>query len=106
MRGMTSRQLTRVTTLVALGQMMVGSVVSTTQLAVRETGVAALPQASVRVHVRLWERLQPVTVMALSVEVGLTLPQLSVAVAVPRAASIAAAVGLQFNVALPLALIT
>src|SRR5262245_14683596 len=77
------------------GQMMVGPVVSTIHSTVRETGVAALPQPSVTVQVRVLERLQPVEVSELSEGVGMTASQVSVAVAVRNAASISAAVGLR-----------
>jgi hypothetical protein len=89
--------------------MITGGVVSTVQVTVRETGVAALPQASVAFQVRICERLQP-SVTTLPVEaVGVTVPQSSAAVAVPRAPSICAAVGLQPNIpllGLPVAEIT
>ena len=78
-------------------KVMTGAAVSTVQVAVRETAVAALVHASVAFQVRVCERVQPVDVTALSEAVGVTLPQSSVAVAVPRAASICAAVGLQPN---------
>ena len=84
-----------------------GAVMSTVQVTVRATGVAALAQASVRVHVRVWERPQPALVTVPSAGVGVTLPQASVAVAVPSAASICAAVGLQPSVSMvPVAVIT
>src|ERR1043166_2734723 len=77
------------------GQLMFGAVVSAVQVAVRETVVAALPQASVPFHVRVCERAQPVLLTVLSVKFGAPTLQLSVALALPRAASISAAVGLQ-----------
>ena len=54
----------------------------------RLTGIAALPQASVTFQVLVCERLQPFELTVLSEAVGVTSPQLSVAVAVPKAASI------------------
>lgn len=79
------------------GTVTIGGVVSAVHVAVRET-VAELRQESVAVQVRVWERLQPVDT-GLAVETfNVTGPQLSVAIAVPRAASICAAVGLQPNI--------
>ena len=86
-----------------------GASVSSVQVAVRLTGVAALPHASVTFQVLVCERLQPFTITAPSVAVGVTGPQLSVAVAVPNAASIIAAVGLQPSIpsaGVPVAVIT
>jgi hypothetical protein len=84
-----------------------GAVVSTVQLTVRDTAVAGLPHASVAFQVRVCERLHPVLVTTLSDGVGVTELHVSVAVAVPRAASIAAAAGLQPRVrVVPLAVIT
>src|SRR5206468_3021616 len=74
---------------------IVGPCVSTVQVAVRDTGVAGLPHASSTVQVRVWERVQPDSVTLPSDAFGVTSPQLSVAAAVPSAASICAAVGLQ-----------
>src|SRR5207244_542831 len=71
-----------------------GGVVSTVQVTVRETAAAGLPHASLTFHVRVCDRLQPVLVTTLSEAVGVPTAQLSVAVAVPRAALIAAASGL------------
>jgi len=59
--------------------------------------VAVLPQPSVAVHVLVCERKHPLLCTAPSVEVSVGVPQASVAVAVPSAASIAADVGLQPN---------
>src|SRR5512140_2556457 len=73
---------------------MTGGVTSKVQVAVRVTGVALLPQASTAFQVLVWLRKQPLTTTVASVKVGVTDPQASVAVAVPRAASIIAAVGL------------
>src|ERR1041384_1068096 len=63
-----------------------------------------LLQASVAVQVRTCVRVQPFLATAPSVGVGVTGPQLSVAVAVPRAPSICAAVGLQVPIVPPLAM--
>ena len=71
-----------------------GAVRSNVHVAVRNA-VEVLPQPSVAVHVLVCERWQPVLVTTPSVEVGVTGPQLSVAVAVPKAASIVAEEGLQ-----------
>jgi len=80
---------------------------------VRDTGVAAFPAASVTFHVRVCEVEQLFAVTLPSTAVGVstvpTGPQGSVAVAVPRAASICAAVGLSPNTpfsGLPVATIT
>src|SRR5205085_4083271 len=67
---------------------MTGGSVSAVQVTVRETGSAALPQASVAVQVRVCERMQPFMVMVLSEALGVTEPQPSLAEAVPSAASI------------------
>src|SRR5262245_11941431 len=84
-----------------------GAVESTLHVTVRDTGVAALPHASMAVHVLVCDRAQPFTVNTLSVDVGVTVPQPSDAVAVPSAALIAAAVGLQPRVKVdPVAVIT
>src|SRR5437016_4608911 len=72
-----------------------GAVRSTVQVTVRETAAAGLPHASLTFHVRVCDRLQPVLVTTLSDAVGVPTLQLSVALAVPRAALIAAASGLQ-----------
>src|SRR6266446_6518030 len=81
---------------------------SSVQVAVRVTSVAALPQASDTFHLRVCERPQVLVFTTESVvAVGVPTPQLSVAVAVPRAASISVAVGLQPRArAVPLAEIT
>src|ERR1043166_2616100 len=76
---------------------MTGGVKSEVQLMVR-VAVAVLLHASVAVHVRVCVRVQPLLVMDPVTPLlgfGVTAPQLSVATAVPRAASICAAVGLQ-----------
>lgn len=73
---------------------IVGGVVSSVQVAVRQV-VDELPQPSVAVHVLFCERKQPLLPTELVVEVTVGLPQASVAVALPNAASIAAGVGLQ-----------
>src|SRR5438093_884748 len=80
---------------------------STVQVTVRETASAGLPQASLTFHVRVCERLQPLLVITLSAAVGVPTAQLSVAVALPSAASISAAVGLQPRLSVvPVAVIT
>ena len=72
--------------------MITGGVVLNDQLTVLDV-VAVLPHASVAVHVRVCDCTQePLT--ALVVTVRLTAPQASLAVALPRAASIAADDGL------------
>src|SRR5436190_1407072 len=85
-----------------------GGVVSSVQVTVRVTSVAALPHASETFHLRVWERPQVLVLTTASVvAVGVPTPQLSVAVAVPRATSIWVAVGLQPRAkALPFAEIT
>jgi hypothetical protein len=63
--------------------------VSTVQVTVRETGVAGLLQASVTFHVRVCDRPQVLVFTTLLVTaLGVPTLQLSVAVAVPNAASI------------------
>ena len=87
--------------------MITGGSVSSVQVTVRLAAVAAFPQASLTFHVRVWLRWQPVLVTALVTAPGVTGPQLSVALAVPSAASITAALGLQPSVkVVPLAVIT
>src|SRR2546428_554748 len=87
--------------------LITGAVVSSVQVTVRATGVAALPQASLTVQVRVWERWQPLLLIGPSEALGAPTPQLSVAVARPRARSRSAALGLQLKVrVLPEALIT
>src|SRR5438093_1385863 len=84
-----------------------GAVVSTVQVTVRETASAGLPHASLTFHVRVCERLQPLLVTTLSAAVGVPTAQLSVALAVPSAASISAALGLQPRLSVvPVAVIT
>jgi len=72
-----------------------GAVVSTVQVTVRDTAIAGLPHESLTFQVRVCERLQPLMLTTLSAAVGVPTAQLSAAVALPRAASICAAVGLQ-----------
>ena len=60
--------------------------------------VAVLPQASLAVHVLVWEREQLLLVILPSVEVIVVLPQASVALAVPKALLISAADGSQPSV--------
>ena len=76
-----------------------GGCVSTVHVTVL-AAVEVFPQASVAVHVLVCVRLQPLVVTAPSENPILGVPHASVAVAVPRAASICAAVGLHpgFNV--------
>src|SRR5207247_564515 len=72
-----------------------GPVVSTVQVTVREA-VVLLPQVLVALKVRVCELVQPLLVTAPSAGVTVALPlQVSVAVALPRAASIWAAGGLR-----------
>ena len=59
--------------------------------------VDVLPQASVAVNVLVCVRVQPVVPTEPVVKVTLTIPQLSVAVALPNAASMEAGNGLQPN---------
>jgi hypothetical protein len=66
---------------------------SSVHVAVREV-VDVLLQASVAINVLVWERLHPVLDTAPFVNVIVGLPQASVAVAVPKARSIAVAEGL------------
>src|SRR6266487_3259186 len=84
---------------------MVGGVTSTVHVIVDEL-VAVLPQASVAVNVLVCDWAQvPLTGPSPDVTVGV--PQASVAVAVPSAASIAADVGLHPGVnVVPVAVIT
>src|SRR5262245_62191068 len=62
--------------------------------------VLVLPQASLAVNVRVCVRVQPLLVTALSADVTVAALHVSVAVALPSAASMAAVLGLQpaFNV--------
>ena len=87
-----------------------GAIVSSVQLIVLVTAVAILPQASVAFHVLVWVRAQPLLVIIDVDTVGVTGPQASVALAVPKAKSIAPAVGLHPRLALlavdPVAVIT
>ena len=76
---------------------------STVQVTVRDA-VDELLQASLAVKVLVRERPQPLLVTVLSAEVTTAVLHVSVAVAVPRAASICARLGLQPRVrVLPLA---
>ena len=82
---------------------MVGAVISSAQVAVLDA-VAVLPQPSVAVNVLVWLRPHPLLTTAPSPVVTVGVPQASVPVAVPSAASIAADVGLQLSVvAVPVA---
>jgi hypothetical protein len=72
---------------------ILGAVTSTVHVAVRDA-VAVLPHASVAVHVLVCEREHPLLITSPVDEVCVGVLQASVAVAEPRAASIAAEVGL------------
>src|SRR5206468_3992109 len=74
-----------------------GAVISSVQVAVLDV-VAVLPQASVAVNALVCERKHPLDCIEPSEELTVGVPQASVAVAVPSAASITADDGLQFNV--------
>ena len=74
--------------------MNTGGARSFTQVTVRET-VAVLPHPSIALKVLTCVLLQPDELMLPSDDVTVGVPHASVAVAVPRAASIAAEVGLQ-----------
>src|ERR1043165_1046826 len=74
---------------------MTGATVSSVQEMVRETASAALPHASLAVQVRVWVRVHPVTLTVPVEATGVTGPHASVAVAEPKAESMAAAEGLQ-----------
>ena len=74
--------------------MITGAVISAVHVTVLES-VAVLPQASVAINVLVCDLEQPVDVIGPSFELTVGVPQASVAVAEPRAALIAAAVGLQ-----------
>ena len=84
-----------------------GASVSLVHVAVRDTATAGLPHPSDTFHVLVCERVHPVITTPPSAGVGLPTLQLSVAVPVPNAASIAAALGLHPNVkVVPVATIT
>ena len=68
-------------------------VLATVQVTVRDTGTAGFPQLSETFHVLVSERLHPLVIILPSDGVGVPTPQLSVAVAVPNAASMAADIG-------------
>jgi hypothetical protein len=85
---------------------MVGALGALSQLTVLEV-VAELPQPSTAVNILVCEEEQLVVDTGPSLALTLTVLQASVAVAVPKAASICAAVGLQpRDVAVPVAVIT
>src|SRR6187551_3866118 len=85
---------------------MVGALGVLSQVTVLEV-VAELPQPSKAVNILVCEEEQEVVDTVPSVALTLTVLQASVAVAVPKAASICAAVGLQpSDVAVPVAVIT
>jgi len=87
---------------------IVGAVKSSVHVAVRDV-VAVLPQASVAVNVLVCEREHPLLCTPPVLEVTVGVPQASVALAAPRAASIAAELGLQPKtpfVGVPVAVIT
>ena len=74
--------------------MITGGVLSNVQVTVRDA-VPIFPHASVAVHVRVWDREQPVLPTAPSDAVGVSAPlQLSEAVAPPNAPFIVAVDGL------------
>ena len=73
---------------------IVGAVLSAIHVAVRDA-VEELPQASTAVNVLVCERSQPALLILLLVKDTVGVPQASVAVAVPKARSIAEAEGLQ-----------
>src|SRR5262245_41628536 len=88
------------------GQVITGASVSLVNVIVCVC-VPVLPQASVTVQVLVIERSQPVPVSAPSVKVALRpVEQLSVTLAVPKAAAICAAVGLHPTVVAVLTVIT
>src|SRR5437868_2595901 len=60
--------------------------------------VEVLPQASVAVQIRVCDLSQPLLDAAPSFDNNIAAPQLSVAIALPRAASISAEIGLQPSV--------
>ena len=73
--------------------MIVGPLLSAVHVTVRDA-VAVLPQPPVAVNVLVLERLHPLVSVEPSLEVMVTLAQASVAVIVPKAASISLADGL------------
>jgi hypothetical protein len=75
---------------------MTGRVVSRVHVTVRDTGTAGFPHSSMALKVLVCDT-RHTPVMLPSVEVGVTTEQLSDAVAVPRAESIAAPDGLHPN---------
>ena len=78
---------------------IVGAVLSAIHVAVRDA-VEVFPHASLAVNVLVCERSQPALVILLLVNDTVGVPQASVAVAVPKARSIAEADGLQPSVKL------
>ena len=91
----------------AAASVITGLVVSSVQVTVRDTGAAVLPHASVALQVRVCDRPHPLVLTVPSVKLGVTGPQLSVAVAVPSAALMSDALGLQPSVrVVPVAVIT
>jgi hypothetical protein len=82
----------------------VGGLLSVVQLTVRDV-VAVLLHASVAVNVLVCEEIQPLTLTVLSDEDIITILQLSVPVAVPKALLISCPTGLHKNKAVPVALI-
>ena len=84
-----------------------GATKSSFQIIVRVTGIAELPHASVILNVRVCDFRHESPVTGLSLEVGVLTEQLSVAVAVPNAASISFTDGLHPSVnVVPVAVIT
>ena len=84
-----------------------GTSESIVQVTVLLTSIAILPQASVTLNVLVWESKHGSPLTTPSFEEGVPTVQLSVAVAVPNAASISPAVGLHpSDRVVPLAVIT
>ena len=75
------------------GGVTIGGVRSSVHVAVTDV-VAVFPHASVAVNVLVWLRIHPLLLTAPSTEAIVAAPQPSVAVALPRAAVIAAGAGL------------
>src|SRR5439155_6213515 len=105
--ALVSQPSTWLTPVLSAGAVRLGAIVSAVQVTVRETEAAGLPHASLTFQVRVWERPHPLLLTAPSVAVGVPTVQLSVAVAVPRAALMSAAEGLQPRASVePVAVIT
>ena len=105
--ALVSQPSTWLTPVLSAGAVRLGAIVSAVQVTVRETDAAGLPHASLTFQVRVCERPHPLLVTALSLAVGVPTLQLSVAVAVPRAALMSDAEGLQPRASVvPVAVIT